>query len=118
MAKTQTVTISLEEYKELLLKDKPNNNDHEMVERIFNEIEKHLVYSDSRYYDGYIGNEMRIDNSTEVVKEIMQMTKYVDFDRWMKMWNNVQTNERKRRAMREQMEQMNKAKEIRDDQTD
>ena len=45
MAKTQTVTISLEEYKELLLKDKPSSSDHEMVERIFNEIQKHLTYS-------------------------------------------------------------------------
>lgn len=115
MAKTQTVTISIDEYKELLLKDKPTDRDHEIVERIYNEIEKHLVYSDSRYNDGHIGNEMRIDNSTEVIKEIMQMTKYVDFDRWMKMWNNVQTNERKRRAMREQMEQMNKAKELRNE---
>jgi len=115
MAKTQTVTISIDEYKELLLKDKPTDRDHEIVERIYNEIEKHLLYSDSRYDSGHIGNEMKVDDSTEVIKEIMQMTKYVDFDRWMKMWNNVQTNERKRRAMREQMEQMNKAKELRNE---
>lgn len=115
MAKTQTVTISIDEYKELLLKDKPTNRDHEIVERIYNEIEKHLLYSDSRYDSGHIGNEMKVDDSTEVIKEIMQMTKYVDFDRWMKMWNNVQTNERKRKAMREQMKQMNKAKELRNE---
>ena len=116
MAKTQMVTISIDEYKELLLKDKPSSTDHEMVERIFNEIQKHLVYSDSRYDSGHIGNEMKVDNSTEVIKEIMQMCKYIDFDRYMKMWNTVQSNERKRKAMEEQIDQMNRAKELRNEE--
>ena len=118
MAKTQTVTISLEEYKELLLKDKPNSNDHEMVERIFNEIQKHLTYSDSRYNSGHVGDEMKVDNPTEIICEIMRMVKYIDFDRYMKIWNTVQTVERKKKAMQEQIDQMNRAKEIRDDQID
>lgn len=116
MAKTQMVTISIDEYKELLLKDKPSSTDHEMVERIFNEIQKHLEYSDSRYNSGHIGNEMKVDNSTEVIKEIMQMCKYIDFDRYMKMWNTVQSNERKRKAMEEQIDQMNRAKELRNEE--
>lgn len=116
MAKTQTVTISLEEYKELLLKEKPSSNDHEMVERIFNEIQKHLLYSDSRYDSGHIGDEMKVDNAVEVICEIMRMTKYLDFDRYMEMWNRVQTVERKRKAMKEQIEQMNKAKEMRNEE--
>lgn len=115
MAKTQTVTISLEEYRELLLKEKPNSNDHEMLERIFNEIQKHLVYSDSHYNSGYIGDDMKVDNSTEVICEIMRMVKYVDFERYMKMWNQVQTRERKRKDMEAQIEQMNKAKEMRNE---
>ena len=115
MAKTQTVTISLEEYKELLLKDKPSSTDHEMVERIFNEIQKHLRYSDSRYNSGHIGDEMEVDNSTEVIKEIMTMCRYIDFDRYMKMWNTVQTNERKRKEMAGMVEQMQKAKELRNE---
>lgn len=85
MSKTQYVTITLDEYRELLLKEKPSSNDHEMVERIYNEIQKHLVYADSRYDSGYIGAEMKVDNSTEVIKEIMQMTKYLDFERYMSM---------------------------------
>ena len=115
MAKTQTVTISLEEYKELLLKEKPNSNDHEMLERIFNEIQKHLVYSDSKYTSGYVGDDMKVDNSTEVICEIMRMVKYVDFERYMKIWNQVQTRERKRKDMEAQIEQMNKAKEMRNE---
>ncbi len=115
MAKTQTVTISLDEYKELLLKDKPSTNDHEMVERIFNEIMKHLKYSDSKYNSGHVGDDMKVDNAVEIICEIMRMVKYVDFDRYMNMWNQVQTTERKRKAMYEQVEQMNKAKEMRNE---
>ena len=115
MAKTQTVTISLEEYKELLLKEKPNSNDHEMLERIFNEIQKHLVYSDSKYNSGHVGDSMKVDNSTEVICEIMRMVKYVDFERYMKMWNKTQTAYRKRKDMEAQIEQMNKAKEMRNE---
>lgn len=113
MAKTQTVTISLEEYKELLLKDKPSTNDHVMVERIFNEIVKHLKFADSKWDSGYVGDNMKVEDSLEVIKEIMKMTRYVDFDRYMEIWNGVQSRERKRKAMAEQVEQMNKAKEMR-----
>ena len=113
MAKTQTVTISLDEYKELLLREKPSTNDHIMVERIFNEIRKHLVYSDSKYNSGHIGDEMKVENATEIIIEIMKMTKYVDFDRYMEMWNQVQTQNRKRKEMDDKIEQMNKAKELR-----
>lgn len=113
MAKTQMVTISIDEYKELLLKDKPSSADHEMVERIFTEIQKNLLYSDSEWDSGNIGDEMKVKNSHEVIKEIMHMCKYVDFDRYMKMWNTVQSNERKRKAMKAQTDQMNRAKEMR-----
>lgn len=113
MSKTQYVTITLDEYKELLMKEKPTNRDHEIVERVYGEIEKHLLYSDSRYNSGHVGDDMKVDNPTEIIYEIMLMTKYLDFDRYMKMWNSVQSNERKRKAMREQIDQMNKAKEMR-----
>jgi len=43
----------------------------------------------------------------------MRMLKYVDFDRYMKIWNGVQTAERNRKAMEAQIAQMNEAKEIR-----
>ena len=113
MAKTQTVTISLEEYKELLLKEKPSNNDHELLERFFREIEKHLEYSDYKYGSEYLGDNMAVKDPYSVFKEIMLALKYVDFERYMKMWNHVQTRERKRKDMEAQIEQMNKAKEMR-----
>ena len=71
MAKTQTVTISLEEYKELLLKDKPTDKDHELLERFMREIEKHLVYTDYRYDSAYLGDNMKVENPGDVFKEII-----------------------------------------------
>lgn len=58
MAKTQTVTISLEEYRELLLKGKPSDRDHEILERILIEFEKNIVYSDYKYDSERIGEEL------------------------------------------------------------
>lgn len=116
MAKTQTVTISLEEYRELLLKGKPSDRDHEILERILIEFEKNIVYSDYKYDSGRIGEDMKIENPTEVCKEIMQVIRYLDFDRFMKIWNRVRTNERKRKDMEAQIEQMNKAKEMRNNE--
>ena len=113
MAKTQLVTIPLEEYKELLLKDKPSNSDHELVNRILNEITKHLKYSDSKYNSGHVGNEMKVEDPTDVIKEILLMIKYIDFDRYMKIWNYVQSEERRKKAMEDQIDQMNRAKELR-----
>lgn len=110
--KSNTVTISLEEYKELLLKDKPlRGNDGEMLERIFNIIEQNLEYTDKNYY--FVMKNVRVKDSDTVLQEIFNMIKYLDFDRYMKMWNKVMTNERERKAQEELIKQMNEAKELR-----
>ena len=110
--KSSTVTISLEEYKELLLKDKPlRGNDGEMLERIFNILEQNLEYTDKNYY--FVMKNVRVKDSDTVLQEIFNMIKYLDFDRYMKMWNKVMTNERERKAQEELIKQMNEAKELR-----
>lgn len=112
--KSNTVTISLEEYKELLLKDKPlRGNDGEILERIFNIIETHLEYEKSNYYSNIVMKNVKVKDSDEILKEIFNMVKYLDFDRYMKMWNKVMTNERERKAQEELTNQMNEAKELR-----
>lgn len=112
--KSNTVTIGLEEYKELLLKDKPlRGNDGEMLERIFNIIETNLTYIEKDYYSNVVMKNVQIKDSDKVMKEIFNMIKYLDFDRYMKIWNKVMTNERERKAQEEKIKQMNEAKEIR-----
>lgn len=112
--KSNTVTIGLEEYKELLLKDKPlRGKDGEMLERIFNIIETNLTYIEKDYYSNVVMKNVQIKDSDKVMKEIFNMIKYLDFDRYMKIWNKVMTNERERKAQEEKIKQMNEAKEIR-----
>lgn len=112
--KSNTVTISLEEYKELLLKDKPlRGNDGEMLERIFNIMEQNLEYTESNYYSSVVMKNVKVKDSDNVLKEIFNMIRYLDFDRYMKIWNNVMTNERKRKEQEMKIKQMNEAKELR-----
>lgn len=112
--KSTTITIPLEEYKELLLKDKPlKGNDGEMLERIFNIIEPNLEYQDRDYYSNNVMKNVKIKDSDKVLVEIFNMVKYLDFDRYMKMWNKVMSNERERKAREEQIKQMNEAKQLR-----
>lgn len=113
MAKTQMVTIPIEEYKELLLKDKPTDKDRELCERILGEIAKNLKYTEKEYYSNCVGDNMEVEHPGDVITEIMRMLKYVDFDRYMKMWNSVMTNERNRKAMNDKLDQMNRAKDLR-----
>lgn len=112
--KSNTVTISLEEYKELLLKDKPlRGNDGEMLERIFNIMEQNLEYTESNYYSSVVMKNVKVKDSDNVLKEIFNMIRYLDFDRYMKIWNKVMTIERERKAQEELIKQMNEAKELR-----
>lgn len=116
MAKTQTVTISLEEYKELLLKDRPTSSDHVVLGRIIDIVTAHLEYSkEDRWSSYYVGDNMKIKDSDEMLKEIVNIIKYTDFDKYMTIWNSVQTAERNRKAMQEQIDQMNRAKELREE---
>lgn len=112
--KSNTVTISLEEYKELLLKDKPaRGNDGEILERIFGIIEPNLEYEESKYYSNIVMKNVKVNDSDKILVEIFNMVKYLDFDRYMKMWNTVMTNERKRKEQEMKIQQMNEAKELR-----
>lgn len=114
--KTEYVTIPLQEYKELLLKETQTpDSDNVNFERVLNYIEERLVYSkEDRWDSSYLGNNLKYkDDNTNLVKEVITMLKYTNFDRYMKIWNNVQTKHRKEEELKMKMEQMNKAKEIR-----
>ena len=113
--KIQMVTIPLEEYKELLLRDKPTDREHELCERMLTIIRESIEYTEdnSSWYTNHVGDHMKVEDGGKCVAEIMRMLKYVDFDRYMEIWNSVQTAERNRKAMEAQIEQMNEAKEMR-----
>lgn len=112
MTKTQYVTITLDEYKELLLREKPSDDDKKLLEYLFNILTAHLKYNDERWGKHPMKDVESFDE-VEAFMEIFEMLKYIDFDRYMNIWNTIQTNERKRKEEEMKIEQMNKAKEIR-----
>lgn len=117
--KTNMVTIPLEEYKELLLRNKPkDNNETIMFNKIIDEIERNLIYTKDEYYSSIVMKNVKVKDSDKIMKEIMSMIKYIDFDRYMTIWNNVMTNHRKEEEEKMKIEQMNKAKEIRKEKDD
>lgn len=116
MAKNM-VTIPLEEYKELLLREKPTDKDRELLKRIFDLIEPNLKYVERGYsYSNDVMKNVSIEGTDKIFVEIFTMLKYVDFDRYMTIWNMVMTNERKRKDQEELLKQMNDAKKLRGDE--
>lgn len=107
------ITINIEEYKELLLKEKPTDNDRVVLKRIFDIIEPKLEFNNERYSSYKVMEDVKVEDSITIIKEIFTMLKYVDFDKYMEIWNKVMTNEREKKAKLETVNQMNKAKELR-----
>lgn len=117
--RNQTVTIPLEEYKELLLRDKPSEQDKALLGRIIDIISEYLEYSDDssgRYYSSYIGNNLSVHDAEKMTKEIVNMFKYTDIEVYMDLWNGVATAKRKKEEREALIRQMNEAREIRKEQ--
>ena len=118
-SKTEYVTIPLDEYKELLLKDKPVS-DNTNYERILDYIADRLEYSKKDSWSSdYMGDNMKyVAGDERLVKEILTMLKYTNFEKYMEIWNKVQTKHRNEEEMKLKIEQMNNAKEIRKEKKD
>ena len=114
--KIQYVRISLQEYKELLLKDKPaGSRDGEMLERLLDILANKIKYSEHEYYGDYLMDNMEISGSSsnKAIKEFLLALKYIDTDKYMTLWNKVMTKHRKDEEIKMKIEHMNKAKEMR-----
>lgn len=118
--KTQMVTIPLEEYKALLLKESPSDKDHELWERTVSMLKDHIVYDENegRYWTSSIGDHMKSSDEKDFVKDLMVMLKYVDFECYMDIWNSVMTGKRNADAMQAKIDQMNEAREMRKEAAD
>ena len=81
MANKNEITISLDEYKELLLKDKPNDKDTMLLDRI-----KGLIFENIKYDEDWDKN-IRIDfkNDSRFVEELITTIKVVDKDLYKEM---------------------------------
>ena len=113
---TQFVTITLEEYKTLLLKKQPKDNLKVVLNTLYQLLCDNVKYArEGSYYGDYIGDNMKFDDSNlkSDFVTFFKALKYVDTNAYMELWNKIQTEQRKKEEAKAKAEQMNKAKEIR-----
>lgn len=113
---TQFVTITLEEYKTLLIKEQPKDNLKVVLNTLYQLLCEHVKYErEDSYYSNYIGDNMKFDdrNLESDFVTFFKALKYVDTNAYMELWNKIQTEQRKKEEAKAKAEQMNKAKQIR-----
>ncbi len=118
---TQFVTITLEEYKALLLKEQPKDNLKVVLNTFYRCLCDHVKYAEKNTYcNDYIGDNMKFDNSNleSDFVTFFRALRYVDTNAYMELWNKIQTEQRKKEEVKAKAEQMNKAKEIRKEAED
>lgn len=117
MAQSKFVSIPLEEYKELLLRDAPSHSDKILSERMLQIIASHMEYDpkESSYSSYLIVPNLKCMESNKVLTEIFTMLKYVEREKFMFIFNTLATQYREKLAEDEKIAHMNAAKEARKD---
>ena len=108
MANKNEVVITLDEYKELLLKDKPNNKDAMLLERI-----KELLYDYIKYekdWDGNITIDFKYDS--KFCDELITTIKVIDREFYKEMLKFVCDEKLKKEAEKSKMEKARAIKDI------
>lgn len=108
MANKNEVTISLEEYKELLLKDKPNNKDTMLLERI-----KDLLYAHIEYEKDWNDN-IKIDfkYDSKFCDELITIIKVIDKELYKEMLKYVCDEKARKDAEKAKMEKARAIKQV------
>ncbi len=108
MAKSNEVTISLEEYKELLLKDKPNNKDAMLLDRIKELLYEHIKY-EKDWSDG-ITVGFKYDN--KFCNELMTTIKVADKEFYIDMLKYFCDKKAKKDVEKAKMEKARAIKDV------
>ena len=108
MAKSNEVTISLEEYKEFLLKDKPNNKDTMLLERIKELLYEHIEYE--KNWDDNITIDFKYDS--KFCDELITTIKVIDKEFYKEMLKFVCDEKAKKDAEKYKMEKARAIKDI------
>ena len=108
MAKSNEVTISLEEYKELLLKDKPSNKDTMLLERIKELLYEHIKYE--KNWDDNITIDFKYDS--KFCDELITTIKVIDKEFYKEMLKFVCDEKAKKDAEKSKMEKARAIKDI------
>ena len=108
MANKNEIVISIDEYKELLLKDKPNNKDVMLLDRI-----KTLLYDHIKYEKDWSDN-ITIDfkSDSKFCDELITTIKVIDKEFYKEMLKFVCDEKAKKDAEKSKMEKARAIKDI------
>lgn len=108
MANKNEIVISIDEYKELLLKDKPNSKDAMLLDRI-----KTLLYDNITYEKNWDDN-ITIDfkSNGQFCKELITTIKVIDKEFYKEMLKFVCDEKAKKDAEKSKMEKARAIKDI------
>lgn len=113
---SQYVTIPLEEYKELLLKENPTDTDKLILGRIMDVLPSYLKYNEEcSSWETHLDKLQVTGHSEKFIYEILRIFKYSNFETYMDLWNRLATENRNQKALQAKISQMREAKELRDD---
>jgi hypothetical protein len=108
MANKNEIVISIEEYKELLLKDKPNNKDTMLLDRIKTLLYEHVKYE--KDWDGNITIDFKHDS--KFCDELITTIKVIDKEFYKEMLKFVCDEKAKKDAEKSKMEKARAIKDI------
>jgi len=108
MANKNEIIISLEEYKELLLKEKPNNKDKMLLERIKELLFEHIKYG--KDWNDNVNIDFKHDN--RFTEELITTIKVVDKEFYKEMVKFVCDEKLKKEQEKTKMEKARAIKDI------
>ena len=108
MANKNEIVISIDEYKELLLKDRPNNKDTMLLDRIKTLLYEHVKYE--KDWDGNITIDFKHDS--KFCDELITTIKVIDKEFYKEMLKFVCDEKAKKDAEKSKMEKARAIKDI------
>lgn len=103
--KDKNITISLSEYKELLLKERPNDNDKWLLEKI-----KNYIASECKLDSSY--KEISIKDSYEFARNLLKFIKMADFGFYKLIVKKCYDDKLEEEETKLRVEKMNAIKEL------
>ena len=101
--KDKNVTISLNEYKDLLLKERPSDNDKWLLEKFKDFLASNAVLN---------GNNIEIKKYQDFEEKTLDFIKMIDFDFYKQIVKKCYDNEIERQENKLKIDKMNKIKEL------
>lgn len=111
MVNKNEITISIEEYKELLLKDKPNNKDTMLIESIKGLLFEHIKYE--KDWNDNITIDFKYDS--KFTEELITTIKVLDKEFYKEMIKFVCDEKTKQDAEKAEMEKERAIKNLEND---